>query len=136
MCNGESGSGIVWPSHYPKAKPNIAHWRKYDKYKAFKFWTQPPVKPQCIDLLKNKFLQYGYNSTFHRGENLILLLLTYLILSRLQDEDKREMHIHHHKGWLVELVSWLKKNIFYKGKNQNGETSYWSTVFTDLDQVH
>ena len=27
--------------------PTIAHWRKYVKYAAFKFWTHPPVKPQC-----------------------------------------------------------------------------------------
>ena len=30
------------------AEPTIAHWRKYGKYEAFKFWTHPPVTPQCI----------------------------------------------------------------------------------------
>ena len=47
VCNGGSGPGIVWPSHYSMAKPTIAHSRKYGKYEAFMFWTHPPVTPQC-----------------------------------------------------------------------------------------
>ena len=27
----------------------IAHWRKYDKYEAFKFLTHPPVRPECSE---------------------------------------------------------------------------------------
>ena len=30
------------------AEPTIAHWRKYGMYEGLKFWTHPPVKPQCI----------------------------------------------------------------------------------------
>ena len=29
----------------PLGDLTMAHWRKYGKYEAFKFWTHPPVKP-------------------------------------------------------------------------------------------
>ena len=49
------------------AEPTIAHWRKYGKYEAFKFWTHPPVKPQCTVHTTDSILAYRVNLNLYAG---------------------------------------------------------------------
>ena len=52
------------------AEPTIAHWRKYGKYETFKFWTHPPVKPQCTEEWtgRRKFKGLGMKQLTRKGK--------------------------------------------------------------------